>query len=193
MILIKYFELLKLFLNNYAGESYGRMLAGKVRMSQKAVALALTELERKGILKSRSEGRIKYYSLNTEYSGIKDLITILETARKIDFLADRRELAYILKKDSRIVGVFGSHARDTQKKDSDIDVFVIGARKTEDYEEKGKLFDIDISIKYFKQKEWETLLKEKNHLVNEIVGNHVVIFGAESFVNMLWRHYYSFN
>ena len=57
MILIKYFELLKLFLNNYAGESYGRMLAGKVRLSQKAVALALAELERKGILKSRSQGR----------------------------------------------------------------------------------------------------------------------------------------
>ena len=193
MILIKYFELLKLFLNNYAGESYGRMLAGKVRLSQKAVALALAELERKGILKSRSQGRIKYYHLNAEYSGMKDLITMLETARKIDFLTARRGLAHIFKKDSRIVGVFGSHARDTQKKDSDVDVFVIGARKTEDYEEQGKLFDIDISIKYFKQKEWETLLKERNNLVSEIAGNHVVIFGAESFVNLLWRNYYGFN
>ena len=124
---------------------------------------------------------------------MKDLITMLETARKIDFLTARRGLAHIFKKDSRIVGVFGSHARDTQKKDSDVDVFVIGARKTEDYEEQGKLFDIDISIKYFKQKEWETLLKERNNLVSEIAGNHVVIFGAESFVNLLWRNYYGFN
>ena len=193
MILIKDFEILKVFLNNYAGEIYGRMLVGKVRLSQKAIALALAGLESKGILKSRRQGRIKHYGLNTEYSEIKDVVVMLEIARKIDFLTTRRNLAHIFRKDDRIVGVFGSHARNAQKSWSDVDVFIIGNKEKKDYDAKGKLFDIDISIKYFEQGDWKTRLKDKNGLVNEIVANHVVVFGTEGFVNMLWSHYYGFN
>ena len=47
----KYFEVLKHFLGNYAGDVYGRMPIGKVKLNQKAIALALAELEAKGVLK----------------------------------------------------------------------------------------------------------------------------------------------
>ena len=64
MLHTKYFEVLKQFLGNYVAEIYGRMLVGKVPLSQKAIALALAELEEKGVLSSRSQGMIKYYRLN---------------------------------------------------------------------------------------------------------------------------------
>ena len=193
MLHTKYFEVLKQFLGNYVSEIYGRMLVGKVPLSQKAIALALAELEEKGVLRSRSQGMIKYYRLNLEHSEIKDVINMLEIERKMEFLALHRKLAHMFREDARVVGVFGSYAKNSQKEGSDVDVFIIGSKKKGDYDKKGKLLDIDVSIKYFAPREWETLLSQKNNLVKEIVSHHVMIFGVESFVNTLWRHFYGIN
>ena len=193
MLHTKYFEVLKQFLGNYVAEIYGRMLVGKVPLSQKAIALALAELEEKGVLRSRSQGMIKYYRLNLEHSEIKDVINMLEIERKMEFLALHRKLAHMFREDARVVGVFGSYAKNSQKEGSDVDVCIVGREKKGDYDKKGKLLDIDVSIKYFAPREWETLLSQKNNLVKEIVSHHVMIFGVESFVNTLWRHFYGIN
>ncbi|MBI2141749.1 nucleotidyltransferase domain-containing protein, partial [Candidatus Woesearchaeota archaeon] len=170
-----------------------RMLVGKVPLSQKSIALALADLEDKGILKSRSQGGVKYYGLNLKYSEIRDVVMITEIARKAEFLAGHRKLAHLFKEDARTVGIFGSYARGTEKEDSDVDAFVIGNKKNGDYDETGRLLDLDVSIKYFAPEEWTALLKEKNNLVKEMAKSHVVIFGVEWFVNALWRDYYGFN
>ena len=193
MLHTKYFEVLKQFLGNYVSEIYGRMLVGKVPLSQKAIALALAELEEKGVLRSRSQGMIKYYRLNLEHSEIKDVINMLEIERKMEFLALHRKLAHMFREDARVVGVFGSYAKNSQKEGSDVDVCIVGNKKKGDYDKKGKLLDIDVSIKYFAPREWETLLSQKNNLVKEIVSHHVMIFGVESFVNTLWRYFYGIN
>ena len=184
---------MKQFWWDYAGEIYGRMLVGKVTLSQKAIALALAELEKKGVLKSRSQGMIKNYRLNLEHSEIKDVIGVLEIERKMEFLALHRKLAHLFREDDRIVGIFGSYAKGMQKEESDVDVFIIGKKKKNDYDEKGKLLDLDVSIKYCPQREWQMLLREKNNLAKEIVSHHVLIFGVEGFINSVWRHYHGFN
>ncbi|MBI2144170.1 nucleotidyltransferase domain-containing protein [Candidatus Woesearchaeota archaeon] len=193
MIHNKRFLILKQFLGNYAAEIYGRLLAGKIPLSHKAIALALAELEGENILKSRSQGNIKYYRLNLEFSEVKEAIMLAEVTQKMEFMAKHRKLAHTFREDDRVVGIFGSYARGAQKEDSDVDVFILGEKKSKDYDEKGRLFDLDISIKYFSLDEWAALLKEKNSLVKEIIRAHVVIFSVERFVNTLWRDYYGFN
>ena len=160
MIHNKYFEIVKQFLGDYKRELYGRELIGKVKLSQKGIALALQELEKKSILKSRKEGNLKHYYLNFEYSEIKDILAIAEIMRKIEFLAKQRKIAHLFKADDRIVGIFGSHAKGSQKEGSDIDVFIIGKRKEKDYGRGGKIFDLDISIKYFSK------VINKSHMIN---------------------------
>src|SRR3989338_1435755 len=161
MIHNKYFEILKQFLGDYTGEIYGRELVGRVSLSQKGIALALEELEAKSMLKSRKEGTLKHYGLNLEYSEIRDIIAMTEITRKILFLAQHRKLAYLFKRDERVIGIFGSYAKGIQKTGSDIDVFIIGKKIAEDYDKKGKKLDLDISIKYFSRDLWVNLLKEK--------------------------------
>lgn len=190
MIHNKYFDVLKHFLGEYTKEIYGRQLIGKVPLSQKAIALTLEELEKEAILKARKQGNIKYYRLNMEYSEIKDSIIIGEYLRKKEFLAKHRTLAHLFKEDTRIVGIFGSYAKGTEKKDSDLDVFVIGKKIPEDYEKKGELFDIAVNIKYFSEKEWLELVKKRDNLWKEIISSHVLLFGIESFVKMIWKEYY---
>ena len=193
MIHNKYFEILKQFLGDYKCEIYGRELVDKVPLSQKGIALALEELEAKSMLKSRKEGTLKHYSLNLEYSEIRDIIAITEITRKIQFLTQYRKLAYLFKHDERVIGIFGSYAKGIQKTGSDIDVFIIGKKIAEDYDKKGKKLDLDISIKYFSRDLWVKLLKEKNNLLKEIINYHIAIFGVEEFINLSWRHYYGFD
>lgn len=193
MIHNKYFEILKQFLGYYNREIYGRELIGKVKLSQKGIALTLEELEEKSILKSRKEGTLKHYGLNLSYSEIKDIIALAEYNRKIEFLGKNRKIAHIFRSDERIVGIFGSYAKNMQKEGSDLDLFIIGSKKEPDYSEEGKKLDIDISIKYFNKSEWIKMLKEKNSLCKEIINNHVLIFGIESFIGLLWSNYYGFN
>ena len=189
----KYQEILKLFLGNYKREVYGRELIKKVSLGQKAIALALEDLEKEGILKSRKQGTTKLFSLNLDNKEVKDIIITAERIEKINFLKKHRRLTEIFENDSRIVGIFGSYAKKIQTKESDIDIFVIGKRKKKDYNEIGKVFDLDISIKYFTENEFEKLIKEKNNLIKEMIENHILMFNIEKFVNLTWGNYYGFN
>jgi len=192
MIHNKYFEILKQFLGDFHKEVYGRELLKKVQLSQKGIALALEELENKGILKSRKEGILKHYRLNLEYSEIKDIIAITEIVRKIEFLRKERKIAHMARQNGGIVGVFGSYAKGTNKKSSDLDVFIIGQKKKNDGFERGKTLGLQVSMKYFSRREWMKLLRQKNNLCREILENHVMISGTEDFLNLAWSNYYGF-
>ncbi len=185
----KYYHILSQFAGDYKKSIHGRSLVNKVPLSQKAIALTLKELEEQSILKSKRTGNLVFYSLNLK-TNIKDLILITEIQNKIIFLKRYKKLAYILKEDSRVVGIFGSYAKGKNKPDSDIDIFIIGNKIRKDYDEKGKIFDLNISIKYFNDDEFSDLLKQKNPLTNEIVENHIIIFNTETFINMIWRKHY---
>ncbi|MDD5086672.1 MAG: nucleotidyltransferase domain-containing protein [Candidatus Nanoarchaeia archaeon] len=189
----KHFQIIEQLTGNYEQEIYGRELIGRISISQKGIALALKELEEQGILKSKKKGSMKFYSLNLNYPHIKEIISITETMKKIRFLSKNRKIAHIFKDDSRIVGIFGSYAKKTNNPESDIDIFIVGKKQKQDYNTKGRAFDLNISIKYFTQGEFKNLLIEKNNLLKEIVKNHILIFGIEEFINTVWRSYYGFN
>jgi len=189
----KYFEIMKQYLGDYNRVIYGRELVTKIPLSQKGIALALSELEGQNVLKSERKGNVKNYKLNLENAGIKDVLSVSETLKKMNFFMQNSKLADIFKHDERIVGIFGSYAKGKQKKNSDIDIFIIGGKKEDDYDSNGKAFDLDISIKYFSAEEFVSLLRNKNPLCKEIIANHINIFGTEQFIDAVWRYYYGFN
>lgn len=186
----KYYEILKQYLGDYKSELYGRELIGKVKMSQKGIALALEELEGMHILKSRKEGSLKHYGLNLGNTEAKDILAITEIMKKVEFMSKHRKLAYIFKRDDRIVGIFGSYAIGKEKPDSDLDIFIVGEDRKDDYDKQSRLLDVEVSIKYFSPKLWQQMLKEKDFLANEIVAKHVTLFETESFVNQCWSDYF---
>ncbi|MBI4155276.1 nucleotidyltransferase domain-containing protein [Candidatus Woesearchaeota archaeon] len=192
-MLHNYCKLLNEYLGDYTKKVHGRGLVGKVPLSQKSIAVSLKELEKKGLLKSDKKGNIKFFGLNLLNPEIKDVLTITEIDRKIEFLRKHRKIANIFNKDHRVIGVFGSYAKDTQTKDSDIDLFIIGKKIKGDYDKKGKIFDLKISIKYFTETIFRKLAKDKDPLIKEIIEKHVLIFGIERFISIIWEDYYGFN
>jgi predicted nucleotidyltransferase len=191
------FEILNQFLGDYNKEIYGRELVNKVSISQKGIAIALDNLEKEGILISEKRGNMKFFRLNIKYAFIKDKLLIMEIKRKILFFEKQKVIANLFKTDNRIVGLFGSYAISSQKKDSDVDIFIIGEKKekekNEDYAALGKVYDLNISIKYFTLDEFKDLLIRKNTLLREIVEKHIMFFNAEQFIDLIWRNYYGFD
>jgi len=187
------FEIMNQFLGDYTREIYGRELIGKISLSQKGIALALSSLEKEGILTSRKSGNMKFFSLNHQFARIKDSIVMAEITQKTSFLSKHQTIANLFKSDERIMGIFGSYAKSTQKKDSDIDIFIIGEKTSQDYATKAKVYDLNVSIKYFSSKEFKDLLKKKNPLIREIIDNHIILFNVERFIEYLWRDYYGFD
>lgn len=180
----KTLNILEEFCLDYNKKIYGRQVANKLKMNQKTVSNMLNKLEKEGVLKYSTEGKNKYYFLNMLNPQIKDIMKMLEIARKNRFIqkySKLKDLFYALEKRANgILVIFGSYANFTSNKESDLDVFVIGSIKdTEDLE---NLYKIKINIvKSSKEK-----INKEDVFVKEVIKNHIVLKGVEEFVELIW-------
>lgn len=177
-------DILEEFCLDYYKKIYGRQIASKLKMNQKTVSNMLNRLEKEGILKYSTEGKNKYYFLNRLNPQIKDIIKMLEIARKNKFIQKHsklKDLFYALEKRTNgTLIIFGSYANFTSNKESDLDVFVIGSiENTEDLE---NLYKIKINII---NSDREKINKEEV-FVKEVIKNHIIIKGVEEFVELIW-------
>src|SRR4030043_593162 len=110
----KTLDILEEFCLGYNKRIYGRQVANKLKMNQKTVSNLLNRLEKEGILKYSTEGKNKYYFLNMLNPQIKDIIKMIEIARKNKFIqkySKLRELFYALEKRANgTLVIFGSYA-----------------------------------------------------------------------------------
>jgi predicted nucleotidyltransferase len=141
-------------------------------------------LGRENILKFSVEGKNKYYHLNEFNPKIKEIIKLIEINKKVSFLdrhKRKRELFEKIESRSRgIVIIFGSYAKNQETEKSDLDLFVIG--NISDLKDLEQLYNLRINtiksnIKKFSSKE---------HLIKEIISNHVILKGVENFIELIW-------
>lgn len=180
----KELKILKEFAGDYSFKNYGRKLASKLKMNQKTVSNILNTLEKENILKFTQEGKNKYYYLNRFNSYIKDIVKFVEINKKIDFLEKHKKIDALFleieKRSNGIIGIFGSYASFSETKTSDLDLFVIGdIPEVNDLE---RLYNIKLNIvKLSKDK-----FKSKDHFINEIIQNHIIIKGIEEYIELTW-------
>ena len=87
-----------------------------------------------------------------------------------------------------IVLVFGSYAKDTMSKKSDIDLCIISDDevKTKELISKFKLIPITLDIQTFSTKEFESMIKTKEANVGkEIIKNNIILYGIENYYNLI--------
>ncbi len=177
-------KILREFSTDYTKRIYGRNIAKKLRMNQKTISNILNKLEKEHILKFTQEGKNKYYYLNEFYPYIKEIIQLIETQRKINFLEKYKKLKEFFlkleKRDEEILIIFGSYANLSANEKSDLDVFVIGGiRDIEDLEE---LYNVKINIVKSNKNKFD----KKEHIIKEIIKNHIILKGVEGFVELIW-------
>lgn len=118
----------------------------------------------------------------------------LEHKRTKEFLEKNRALR-LIKEDAQsldypflIVLIFGSIAKGTSNKKSDIDLCIISDNKDKTHEliSKLKLLSLNLEIHDFTIQEFDSMLKtRKNNLAHEIIKNNIIIYGIENYYNLV--------
>ncbi len=177
-------DILNEFIGDYSKKIYGRDIAKRLKMNQKTVSNILNRLEKDNILKFTTEGKNKYYFLNTFTSHLKEIIAMIEIKRKIDFLEKNKNIkdlfAKLEQKSKGILVIFGSYAKGKSNKESDLDIFSIG--EIEQVHDLEDLYNIKINIiKSSKDK-----FNKQEPIIKEIINNHIILKGTEEFIELTW-------
>jgi len=183
MLYNKYSEIMKNFLKGYFIKIYGRELIDKVSLSPKNISLTLKEFEEEGVLKSEISGNRRYYSLNFNNVLLAQEIICFENLRKLEFLKKNKRLIDFLNNvDGSIVCVFGSYAKETNNKNSDLDLFIVGKVDSLKLKRFGKDYGIDVQIFNVSFRDFVNSIKRNDEIFNEVLKNHILIKGIDLFV-----------
>ncbi|NOX71349.1 MAG: hypothetical protein GXO64_01485 [Candidatus Micrarchaeota archaeon] len=162
--------------NLLKGENHIRGLAADMGTNQTTISRKIRELESENVVDYKYEGRNKVHFLkknieSLHYAFICERFVLLETLRKYPLL--RRIIREIInEKRIKLAILFGSYAKHTAHKESDIDIYL----ETKDRTIKRRISLVDgrLSIKTGRY-------DRKGILIREIEKNHVIIKGVERF------------
>ena len=180
----KSLKILGEFSSDYNKRIYGRDIAKRLKMNQKTVSNILNHLEKENILKFSFEGKNKYYHLNKFNPNIKEVIKLMEINLKISFIEKNKKIRALFgeleQRAQGILVIFGSYAKDTNTENSDLDVFIAG--KISNIEDLENLYNIKINV----VKSDKGKFDKKEHLIMEIIKNHILLKGVEELIDLIW-------
>ena len=183
-------QVLLLFTNGFNREYYIREVQKLLKISPRTSQLILNDLENKGILESKTKGKIKDYTIKRN-SLSQRYIIFSEQYKAIAFLEKKLIIKEIIEKINPFIEgigiIFGSYAKDIAKKDSDLDIFVIGKYNKEKIKKVSKTYGIEINIKCYPLKTFEKNLAN-DILLKEILKNHIIFLNAEQFIKMVLKN-----
>jgi len=183
-------QVLSLFTNDFSREYYIREVKKLLKISPRTAQLILEDLEDKGVIESKTKGKIKTYKIKfSEFT--KKYLVFVEQYKAIAFLENNLMIKEIIEKitpNIKGIGIiFGSYAKGIEKKESDLDIFVAGNYDKEEIKRVSKNLGIDISVKCYPLKTFEKNIN-KDILLKEILKNHIVFVNVEQFIQKVLKN-----
>ncbi len=139
-----------------------------------------------GLLIIKSVGKSKTLKLNLKSQIMHSYLAISSEQEK-EGLIKNKPLIKIIEKDldtKDIVLLFGSYAKGTQTKKSDIDIIVINKKgdKSISFSKHEILFNKEINPVFFKEKEFILMLREKDENVGkQALKSHIILNNPKRF------------
>lgn len=194
-------DIISLYLSDYKRKIHLREIARLLNANHRTIALTLQKLEEKQILIFETIGKNKLYSLNINNISTREYITCTESVQKMKFFEKHflfkkllTQLSPFLEKQNNVLPIiiFGSYAKATEEKDSDIDILLFKDMKGKDLgikiKEFAKQYNKTIQIQEATREQFEAGLWEKDPLVMEIVNHHIILNNNQFFIGMLWMY-----
>jgi predicted nucleotidyltransferase len=159
-----------------------RQLTGLIKEDSTNVSRELIRLEKAGIVVSITEGRQKYYQANPKCPIFDELKAIV---RKTFGIADViREALAPFAKNIKAAFIFGSIARSSDDRKSDIDVMIIGNITFDDavssVMKAQEILKREVNPVVYPVEEFKKRLKEKQGFVMEVMqGEKIFVIGDE--------------
>jgi len=181
-------EIISLFKGNYNARFYLREISKLSKLPLKTCQNALSNLEKAKVLKSKVEGKNKYFWINLENIKTKSYLQQAEIYQTDKFIEKYPQFKTFLKSLKTIVPiiVFGSFAKFRADKDSDLDLLIIAGKKIKlsFHLLPFKIHQINLSEKIFLK-----AIKEQEDLIKEIEENHLILNNHSFYVNIMWGYY----
>jgi len=175
-------EILSVFLMNPGRELYLREVARLTGEDYKNVSMELRNLREIGLVSSRNEGNLKYFSLNKEFVIYEELKSIfMKTKGAVGILRE----AVSTKRDIDYAFIYGSFATGEERAESDIDLMVIGRISLEEVlalirgpEEK---LSREINVSLYDLQEIRKRVKDHDSFIMEVLGgSKIMLIGDEN-------------
>lgn len=185
----KELEILALYLGDYTKQFYLREISKLTKIPLKTTQNVIIVLEKNNILKSSTRGKNKYFKLNLENIQTKFYLLQSEIYKTTLFLDKYPLFKTFLKevKTSNTMIVFGSFAKSSANKDSDLDLLIIS-------KEQHKLLPLHLlPYKIHEIKlpgaSFVKSLEKQETLMKEIEENHIILNNHSFYVNIMWNYY----
>lgn len=181
-------KVISLFRGNYKARFYLRETSKLSKLPLKTCQNVLASLEKIKVLKSKTEGKNKYFSLNLENIKTKSYLLQSEIYQTDLFIEKYPQFKMFLRslKTTIPIIVFGSFAKFTADKNSDLDLLVISEKelKLPFHLLPFKPHQINMAEKTFLK-----AIDQQEDLIKEIEENHIILNNHSFFVNIMWGHY----
>jgi predicted nucleotidyltransferase len=174
-------ELLGMFFQRPDRAFYVREIERITGKDYKNVSRELQNLEDLGLLRSRKQGNLKYFSLNRDFLIYDELKSI--------FLKTRGAVGVLKPILSKMKGIelafiYGSLASGTESADSDIDLMVIGTvpleRLLKSMRQPEGILSRDINTSLYEVSEIKKRLKKSDPFITEVLnGPKIMLIGNE--------------
>ena len=184
----KELEVIALYRGNYKAQFYVRQISKLTKLPLKTAQNVLLNLEKNKILKSKIEGKNKYFSLNLENIQTKSSLLQAEIYKTDLFLDNYPQFKTFLKSLNTNIPLilFGSFAKLKADKDSDVDLCIVSEK-----EQKLPFHLLPYKMHQVKMSEnsFRKALKEKETLLKEIEENHIILDNHSFYITVMWEYY----
>lgn len=188
-------KIIGLYLDDYKKSLHLREISRETEIDVKAIQLQLKKLEKINVFSSTIRGRNKDYLLNLNNVTTKYYLVMAEVFVCIIYLKRNFLIKKIVEEiDNKIhdpLILFGSFAKGTHTKESDVDILIISNKKinTSSIIEATNMVGRKISLKSTSRQQFLYGLRNNDPLIKEIVSNHIILKGADEFSDIMWCHH----
>lgn len=156
-----------------------RALSKILNINPMTLSRKIKELEKENVVDFREEGKNKVYFLkdsieSEQYQLITEHNKLIQIIKKHPRL--RKVIEKIQESEIELAIIFGSYAKNTESKKSDIDLYI--HTKDKSIKKKIELTDSKLSVKIGE-------FDVKNLLIKEMIKNHIIIKGVEKYHELI--------
>lgn len=155
---------------------YVRELASLIGEDPGNLSRELKKLEDEGLYTSMTKGKVKFFSLNKNYPLFRELKRIIFKTEGVE--GSLKEAVSRFKGIS-LAFIYGSYAKDKEKKDSDIDLVVVGEfpqnKFTHDIRGLESKLNREINFASYTREEFEKEGKNDGGFLNLVLKDKILI------------------
>jgi len=175
-------EIFRIFFTNPDKEYYLRELERMLGIPVSMIQRELRNLEKAGVFSHRKQGNLVYYSINKNYPLFDEFKSII-----FKTIGVRGLIKENLNKLSglKVAFLYGSFAKNEEKADSDIDLFLIGSiderRLVTEINHLEKILKREINYTLYKPAEFHKKLQKREGFIIDVMENpKIFLIGDEN-------------